>query len=202
MTGRRAGLWYGAGDSKMPRPPPDIDDLLTKALQPFLRHGYHATSIETFVNSTGIGRGSIYNTFDSKRGLFIHALRHYIKTRQQRLQALLDLPSPRAAILIVFERMIEESPDGCFIVNTSVELSPHDREIAQIVSEALNETEQLFRCLIEHGQVAGEILSAVDPALTARGLLGLYLGLCVLIRAGSGAGALRELVRQASARLM
>lgn len=35
-----------------------------------------------------------------------------------------DQSSFRAEILSVFERTIEKCPDGCFIVNTAVELSP------------------------------------------------------------------------------
>ena len=186
----------------MPRPRlVSVDTTLARAQQLFLRHGYHAPSIQALVDCTGSGRGSIYDTFDSKRGLFIRALRHYITIHQQRLQALLDQPSPRAAILSVFERTIEESPDGCFIVNTSVELSAHDPEIAHIVSAALHETQQLFLRLIDRGRAAGEIPFSVDPPLTAHGLLGLYLGLCVLIRSGAATPALLDPVRQAAALL-
>jgi TetR/AcrR family transcriptional repressor of nem operon len=184
----------------MPRPRLfSIDEILARAQLQFQRDGYHATSTQVIVDCTGAGRGSIYNTFDSKRDLYIRALRRYIETRHQRLQARAnDLSSSRAAILSVFECTIEECPDGCFIVNTSVELSSHDSEIAQLVSAALYETEQLFRRLVDRGQATGEIAATVDPALTAGGLLGLYLGLCVLIRSGSGAAALRDLLRQAA----
>ena len=179
-----------------------VDEVLVRAGQQFQRHGYHATSIQALVDCTGSGRGSIYNAFDSKRDLFIRALRRYIETRRQRLQArAADQSSFRAEVLSVFESVIEECPDGCFIVNTAVELSPHDPEIEQIVSAALDETEQLFRRLVDQGQTAVEIPSAVDPALTAGRLLGLYLALCVLVRARSGTAALRDLVRQAAALL-
>lgn len=173
------------------------DQVLARAQQQFQRHGYHATSIQALVDCTGSGRGSIYGTFDGKRDLFIRALRRYIEGHHQRLQARADDQSSfRAAILSVFECVIEECPDGCFTVNTAVELSPHDPEVEQIVSAALHETEQLFRRLVDQGQVSGEIASTVDPALTAGGLLGLYLGLCVLIRARP-----RDLVQQAAALL-
>jgi TetR/AcrR family transcriptional repressor of nem operon len=151
------------------------------------RHGYYASSIQDLVDCTGLGRGSIYHTFDSKRDLFIRALLRYIEARHQRLLARADdQPSFCAAILSVFECTIEECPDGCFIVNSSVELSPHDPEIAQFVSAALHDTEQFFRRLVDQGQTAGEFAATVDPALTAGRLLGMYLGLCVLIRACSG----------------
>ena len=175
-----------------------VDMVLARAMQQFQRHGYYATSIQELVDCTGVGRGSLYNTFDSKRGLFITALRHYIKIHQQRLNALLDQPSPRAATLSVFENLIEGPRDGCFLVNTSVELSPHDREIAQIVSETFHEIEQFFLRSIGQGQAAGEILHAGDSALTAQGLIDLYIALCVLVRSGSDQSSQRDVVRLAA----
>ncbi|MDE2901470.1 MAG: TetR/AcrR family transcriptional regulator [Chloroflexota bacterium] len=134
-----------------------VDVVLSRSMRQFHRHGYHATSVQTLVDCTGIGRGSLYNSFHSKRRLFICALRRYISTRQQLLDAALDQPSARGAILGVFERLIEQSRDGCFVVNTSVELAPHDREIAQVVAEAFHETEQLFLRLIDQGQATGDV---------------------------------------------
>ena len=186
----------------MPKPRTvSVDTALARAQRQLLRHGYHATSIQTLVDCTGLGRGSIYDTFDSKRGLFISALRHYTAIHHQSLNSLLDRPSPRAAILSVFERTIKGSPDGCFLVNTSVELSPHDPEIAQIVSESFHEIEQVFLRLIGRGQAAGEFPHAVDTALAARGLLDLYIALCVLIRSGSDQSSRRDVVRLAAALL-
>ena len=170
-------------------------------MRQFHRHGFHATSVQTLVDCTGIGRGSLYDTFHSKRGLFVCALRRYISTRQQLLGAALDQPSARRAILGVFETLIEQKRDGCFIVNTSIELAPHDQEIAQVVAEAFHETEQLFLRLIGQAQATGEIPASIDPGLAAKGLLGLYLSLGVLLRAGSGKSALREVERLAVALL-
>lgn len=40
----------------------------------FRRHGYAATSVEQIVEATGVHRGSLYATFQSKRGLFLRIL--------------------------------------------------------------------------------------------------------------------------------
>ena len=42
----------------------------------FRRNGYAATSIEQIVEATGVHRGSLYATFESKRGLFLRVLEH------------------------------------------------------------------------------------------------------------------------------
>ena len=49
-----------------------VEDVLAKAVSRFSTHGYHATSINDLTLLFGIGRGSIYDTFGSKRGLFEH----------------------------------------------------------------------------------------------------------------------------------
>ncbi|MCY4482169.1 MAG: TetR/AcrR family transcriptional regulator [Spirochaetaceae bacterium] len=178
-----------------------VDEVRTRAEQQFQRYGYHATSIQTLVDCIGVGRGSIYDTFDSKRGLYVSALRRYVRSLEQRFRALHDQPSPRAAILSVFESWMKESRDGCFLVNTSVELAPHDGEIAQIVANSLQEIENVFVRLIGQGQASGEILPAVDPVLTARGLLALYITLCVLTRSGSDESSRRDFAGMAGAML-
>ena len=174
-----------------------VDQALTRAIQQFQRHGYHASSIQNLEDCTGLGRGSLYNMFDSKRDLFITALRCYATSHQQRLDALLNQLSPRAAILRLFENTIDGPRDGCFLVNTSVELAPHDQEVAQIVAASFHEIEQSFFRLINHGLIS----HPADPALAARGLLGLYIALCVLVRVGSDQSALRDVGRLAVALL-
>ena len=177
------------------------DQVLARAVQQFQRHGYYASSIQVLVDCTGVGRGSLYDTFGSKRGLFITALRHYITIHQQRLTTMLYGPSPRATIQRVFESLIDAPRDGCFLVNASVELAPHDQDVAQIVSESFHQIERLFLRLIHRGQTAGELPHDVDTGLTAWGLLDLYIALCVLARAGSDQSALRDVGRLAAALL-
>ena len=178
-----------------------VDEVRTRAEQQFQRCGYHATSIKTLVDCIGVGRGSIYDTFDSKRGLYVSALRRYIRSLEGRFRALHDQPSPRAAILSVFENWMNESRDGCFLVNASVELAPHDAEIAQIVANSLQEIEKVFVRLIDQSQASGEILPAVDPGLTACSLLALYIALSVLTRSGSDETSRRDFAGMAGAML-
>lgn len=56
--------------------PREFDETLAidAAAAVFRRHGYDATSIEQLVEATGVHRGSLYATFDSKRGLFLRVL--------------------------------------------------------------------------------------------------------------------------------
>lgn len=184
----------------------DVDVALTRAMTTFWAHGYEATSIQDLVATMGINRGSLYATFGDKRRLFLEALRKYDHEHRDRgLSALAANNAPRAAILAAFEGAIEAAMggnrDGCFLVNTALELSPHDPEIAAVVAEGLRETEGFFHIMIEEGQALGEIPTDLAADQTARALLGLFVGLRVLSRSRPEAPLLRSLADQASALL-
>ena len=52
--------------------------VLEKAMHAFWLRGYEGLSIEDLVQSTGIGRGSLYGTFEDKHSLYLAALDQYI----------------------------------------------------------------------------------------------------------------------------
>ncbi len=185
----------------------DVDDALMKAMNAFWARGYEATSMRDLVDCMGINRGSIYATFGDKRSLFIRALRRYDNVhREAWVSGLRQSGSPRAAIVGAFEDAIAAvfeagSRDGCLLVNTALELSPHDPEIADIVGHGLSEMETFFREMIEQGREAGEIPARVEPVDTDRSLLGLFVGLRVLCRSRPEESLLRSVANQAAALL-
>lgn len=181
----------------------DVDAALTKAMQAFWARGYEATSMHDLVACMGINRGSLYATFGDKRSLFIQALRRYDAVyRQAWVAALAEAPSAKRAILGAFEAVVasvlkDGARDGCLLVNTALELSPHDPEISEIVRAGLTEMEGFFRRMVEKGQAAGELPCDLDAVETARALLGLFIGLRVLSRSRPEKALLRAIARQA-----
>ena len=186
----------------------DVDKALTKAVELFWRRGYEATSIQDLVEHLGVGRSSLYATFGGKRALFLRALGRYdgIIREEAFTEIVASAASPRKAILDIF-RMASAtvldagSRDGCLLVNTALELSPHDHEIEEIVRRAFTRMEDLLRTLIEHGQASGEIARDLSVTDVARGLLGLFLGLRVLARSWPEESLLRSIENQADALL-
>lgn len=185
----------------------DTDAALGKAMEAFWAHGYEATSIQDLVACMGIQRGSLYAAFGDKRSLFLQALRRYDHLhRRSWTDRLASATSGRAAILAAFEGVIaavldEQRSEGCLLVNTALELSPHDAEIAAIVADALREVEGFFRVQIERGQAGGEIAAEVDPQETARALLALLAGLRVFARSRPERPLMEAIARQAAALL-
>ena len=162
--------------------------------------------MQDLVETMGINRGSIYATFGDKRGLFIQALRRYDNLHRHDWADAIAARSrsPRQAILGIFENAIEVVLNsgarmGCLLVNTALELSPHDEEISEIVEHSFVEMEIFFRNKIEEGQVAGEIPETVDAAETSSALLSLFIGLRVLARSRPDETMLRSIAHQAEA---
>ena len=181
----------------------DEQEALLKAMKLFWVHGYKATSIQDLVDGMGIGRGSLYGTFGGKRSLFLRALRHYDKERGNHLADLSTSKPPRQAVLNPFEAIVntaldDGSRDGCFLVNTALELSPHDREIESLVADGFSYAEGFFRSSIERGQASEEISTEVDAASTAQTLHTLLLGMLVLARSRPEPVLLQSIVKQAN----
>lgn len=181
----------------------DSDDALAKAMSAFWARGYEATSIQDLLAVMGINRGSLYATFGDKHSLFMAALRRYdARYRADWIATLSQSASPRAAILGAFESAIataidQGSSDGCLLVNTALELSPHDPEVAALVAKSFQEMEGFFHAMITESQAKGEIPTAVEPVGTARALLSLFIGLRVLARSRPEAALLRSVAQQA-----
>jgi TetR/AcrR family transcriptional repressor of nem operon len=179
-------------------------DVLDRAMKAFWARGYEATSMSDLVEATGINRGSIYAAFCDKHTLFVRALKHYDHHhRSDFLRKIQRLHRPRQAILAVFETAIHareggKSPSGCLLVNTALELSDHDPEVAEIVRESLVEVEKFFQLMIEEGQVEGTMNLDRNPEETAQALLGLFLGLRVLSRSRPEMALLTTISKQAA----
>ncbi len=185
-----------------------VDDVMHKAMVAFWDHGYKATSLQDLVECMGINRASLYDTFGDKYSLFIETLHSYklIYLKPffaERMKAY----SPRQAILGLFRevsaRVLKgEERNGCFIINTALELSPYDEKVAKIVNQAFAQIEKnFFHKLIEQGQASGEISMSVVPVTTARALLSQFIGLRVLSRSRPEKALLQSISNQVEALL-
>ena len=181
----------------------DIDRALQRAMQAFWARGYEATSMQDLVDCMQINRGSLYATFGDKRSLFLQALRRYDERHRADWVAALEASGgAKTAVIGAFDSVVDAvlydgARDGCLLVNTALELSPHDSEVSAIVARGLSEMEDFFRRMIEKGRRTGEIPAQIDPTETARALLSLFIGLRVLSRSRPEAMLLRSVARQA-----
>jgi TetR/AcrR family transcriptional repressor of nem operon len=179
--------------------------VLEKAMHAFWLRGYEGISIEELVQSTGIGRGSLYATFADKHSLYLAALDQYIAAVRAQTSALLEQEGTLHAVL---QRLFQAQLDallsdparrGCFLVNASLEMAPHDAAVNTIVQSALQEFEErLYRLLIK-AQVAGELSWRHDPHQLAHFLVATFVSLRVLARGQPDWRVLEDVVKTAVA---
>ncbi|MCY8980517.1 TetR/AcrR family transcriptional regulator [Bacillus halotolerans] len=134
---------------------------LRKAMELFWEQGYEKTSMQDLVDHMGVHRRSIYDTFGDKHTLFMRALSHFVEVMEMRMknEVKADL-TVKQTIRKIFEMVIdpeENLPKGCLAVNTAVELSLLDEEVAKKIKEIFINTEALLFDLLKHGQEKGEI---------------------------------------------
>ncbi len=185
----------------------DQTDVVERAMHAFWARGYEGTSVADLVKATGINRGSLYTAFDGKRGLFVEALRHYDRRhRSDFLDKISRKHEPVESVIAVFDAAAagigkNGKPAGCLLVNTALELSPHDPEIGMLVQASFQEVEAFFGRMIENGKESGALSPSLTSAKTAKALLSLFLGLRVLARSGADQSTRETITSQARAML-
>jgi AcrR family transcriptional regulator len=131
------------------------EKVLNDAMQLFWTEGYETTSIPKLEEHLGINRFSIYDSFHSKRELFIRALDVYttmlINTLVDPLEkgsgGLRDIEDFFSRFQKIF--LNQRISRGCLLCNTATELGNRDQEIAKRVVDYFERVERaVFSCLL------------------------------------------------------
>ncbi len=169
---------------------------LENAMNVFWRQGYEATSLDDLTEAMGINRPSLYNTFGSKHDLYLATLKHYRERySQQMIAALATANNLHEALSGAFTAVIRsETGSGCMMVNTIIEILPHDAIVAEFVQAADEETEVAFADAIARAQARGEVSTDKDPEGLAKYFNLVMQGLRVRSKSGCCAETLEHLL--------
>lgn len=179
----------------------DPQQVLEKAMNAFWERGYEGISIEDLVQCTGIGRGSLYDTFGDKHSLYLAALERYLVSISIQTTALLEHVGTLQEVL---EHLFQANIDrllsdlarrGCFLVNASLEMAPHDPDVAQKVKAAYAGSEEAYAAMLLKAQATGELDRTHDPHQLARFLLATLVSLRVLARTSVDRETLQDIMR-------
>ncbi len=180
---------------------------LQAAVDCFWQHGYEATSMRDLAASMGLSAPSLYNAFGDKQTLFARALERYLDcTTRDRLHRFETSLPPKEAIPRFFAEIIDHSINdrerkGCFLVNSALEVAPHQSELGAVIAKQFGEIEAFFKRSILAAQADGTTPHNVNANDTARLLLGVLLGIRVLARSAPDRSLLEGVVRPALALL-
>ena len=162
----------------------DETKVLIKAMVLFWQNGYEKTSMKDLVDYMNIHRRSIYDTFGDKQTLYFRALQLFEEITEKRIeQQVKSVQSVKLAIRKLFEMTVlsnDGTPPGCLIVNTAVELTLHDQDIANWIRKNFAKTETFIYELIVYGQKSGELSVNLDPLQTAQSIHNSFVGIRVL----------------------
>ena len=181
----------------------DVNDVLDRAVDCFWQHGYEATSVRDLADRMGIGGASLYNAYGDKRALFVTALARYAdRSMRERIARLEKSGRPTEAIRAFLAEIIDRplaDPDrkGCLLVNSALDVAPHDAEIGRVIAGCFGELRAFFRRNLEAARAAHQVPRQTDLDELAGHLLGVVLGVRVLARTGANRAQLDAVARPA-----
>lgn len=152
----------------------DTTLVLHKAMEVFGHHGYEGTSLQLLLEGLGIARQSLYDTYGTKRDLFIKAVNHYVDEKSSAVVAYLQQASSvKKAFTDIFAVIMDTLRDEqrrkeCFILYSAIDQVPHDPEIASLFERDKLRLEQAFYEALVRGQQQGEIGTNQEPQALAR----------------------------------
>ncbi|GGO14081.1 TetR family transcriptional regulator [Micromonospora parathelypteridis] len=164
----------------------DADAAVETAMGLFWRNGYAATTPQALTSELGIGKGSLYNTFESKHNLFLLSLARYSAWRMKFLS---ENFSSAAPVRLQLREAVEvltgygDHDRGCLLVNASAELGSADRAVTDVTDGLFVGIEDAFRQAIQRGQRDGELNTVRDAATEAGALLTTVIGTSLLVKA-------------------
>ena len=169
----------------------DEQQAIDAAVDCFWARGYEATSVRDLADQMGIGGASLYNAYGDKRALFAKSLERYAsRSMRDRIARMEERHRPRQAVRAFLAEIIDRSvrdPDrkGCLLVNSALDVAPHDAEIGKAVGDYLGEIRAFFRRNIEAAHKVGQVPKRIDAESVSAHLLGVVLGIRVLARTGA-----------------
>lgn len=186
----------------------DPELALDRAVELFWCKGFENTSMQDLVNSMGINRGSLYDTFGDKHALYLKALDRYISRHSVRLVAEQEAGKPARDILrSMLYRLADcteecrELERGCLMTNTICELCTRDGDVATVVRDSLQRMEDALSGIITESQARGEVAADKDARALARFVLTTLQGMQVMRKAHTRPDVLRQIADQALAML-
>jgi len=147
---------------------------LEAAMDAFWRKGYESTSLTDLCGCTGLHKGSLYQAFGDKHQLFMRSLKHYADTEFKEVAAVAYAQeSPLDAIRAVVRKVCDHAAEGkgCLIINSMVELAPHDPDVRQAIQAEGARRVRVMTELLAKAQSRGEVRAELDPQKLARQLM-------------------------------
>ena len=151
----------------------------------FWAKGYEATSMADLCCCTGLHKGSLYQAFGDKHTLFMNALTHYADSEfHETTSVLSESRTPLENIRAVIHKIMEDAggEKGCMMINTMVELAPHDPAVKAALQRFGEKRMRAITEMIAAAQASGEIRVPTEPQKLARQLMMTLAGGAAMVK--------------------
>lgn len=181
----------------------DPELALSRAMEYFWLHGYDAANMRDLASFMGISKGSFYNTYGSKKDVYLAALNSYLEQEYRLLaQMLVETPPVDELLPALFANVSERFTDhdqqrGSFLVNAAVERAPHDPAVRSAIAGHFESFDALLADYFGRLQESGQLPARFEPQIYAEALISTLFSIGVLSRLNLGLKA-REHVITAS----
>jgi TetR/AcrR family transcriptional regulator, transcriptional repressor for nem operon len=180
----------------------DTDEAVEQAMNVFWEHGYAGTTPQMLVTELGIGKGSLYHSFESKQNLFTLALQRYNAHRSAAIADVLARSGsvrPKLRKIMLILTGVGGHRRGCLVVNAVGELTDPEEQVAQAATDLFDMITTEFTRAIKRGRAAGEFSGNDDPGGAARSLLATVIGISVLAKTSTSHDRLRHTINESIA---
>jgi TetR/AcrR family transcriptional regulator, transcriptional repressor for nem operon len=181
----------------------DETDIIEKAKNLFQLKGYEGTSMQDLIDTLGISRSSLYDTFGDKSQLYLKTLNAYCEQNAYNLvQQAETVENPLGFIQDIFTNLIEESKKdiekkGCYVVNAIVEFSERNTDVTEIVDANNMAFEKMLEKLIVKAQAKKQIAANKNPKQISKFLFTTIYGLRVSSKSNASIKELKDVAAMA-----
>lgn len=178
----------------------DTGEVLDKAMRVFWARGYEGAHLSDLLKASGLSKSSLYETFGSKRELYLASIDRYNDQVSAKLakSVIAGMDCPVDGIAAVFDAFIEnmsrrEPTRGCFINNSAAEVAPTDRKVTERLARGMAHLEDALYQAVIRGREMGRINKRKNPRAIARFLTSSLQGLIVMGKSNPERAVLQDI---------
>lgn len=151
----------------------DSDKALKAATAIFWTQGYKKASVQSLMKAMKLGESSFYNTYKSKKHLYLLCLENYnSRVTASRIQALKSNKPVSDKIRDFFEIVIEDQikvgpTKGCMMTNSLAYEVLNDKELRIYVEDQIDAFRALFISIFDEAKSKSELAQSFDSSTVA-----------------------------------
>jgi TetR/AcrR family transcriptional repressor of nem operon len=173
----------------------DQTEMLETIQSVFWDNGYSATSLDDIMQSTGLGKGSLYGAYGSKQDMYLLAFTDYcnwaVADAEERLRGNdADAIVRLRAYIQTAAKGGANARRGCMLAKGSAEVAGRFPEVDKIIERTFKAMEREIVQGVRQAQSAGDIAADRDARTIGVTLLAVVRGMGALAQAGMSSASL------------